>query len=86
MRDASFPARCIKQETGLITIAVGMITEPKQAEAVVQEGRADLVALARGMLYNPRWPWHAAADLGVQISIPPQYWRSTSANLFKPES
>ncbi len=77
-------ARRIKQETGLPTIAVGLITEPKQAEGIIAEGSADLVALARGMLYNPRWPWHAAAELGAQVTAPPQYWRSTAANLFKP--
>lgn len=77
-------ARRIKQETGLTTIAVGMITESKQAEAIVNEGSADLVALARGMLYDPRWPWHAAAELGAQVSAPPQYWRSASSGLFKP--
>ncbi len=78
-------ARRIRQETGLTTIAVGMITEARQAEAIVTEGSADLVALARGMLYDPRWPWHAAAELGAQISAPPQYWRSAPASLFKPE-
>ncbi len=77
-------ARRIKQETGLTTIAVGLITEAKQAEAILAEGSADLVALARGMLYDPRWPWHAAAELGAQVSVPPQYWRSSTANLFKP--
>ena len=46
------------------------------AEAIVAEGRADAVALARAMLYDPRWPWHAAARLGAQVSAPPQYWRS----------
>lgn len=74
-------ARRIKQETGLTTIAVGLITEAKQAEAVIAEGSADLVALARGILYNPRWPWHAASELGSQVSVPPQYWRSTAATL-----
>jgi 2,4-dienoyl-CoA reductase-like NADH-dependent reductase (Old Yellow Enzyme family) len=78
-------ARRIRQETGLTTIAVGLITEPRQAEAIVVEGSADMVALARGMLYDPRWPWRAAAELGAQVSAPPQYWRSTAANLFKPE-
>jgi 2,4-dienoyl-CoA reductase-like NADH-dependent reductase (Old Yellow Enzyme family) len=78
-------ARRIKQETGLTTIAVGLITEPKQAEAIVSEGSADLVALARGMLYDPRWPWHAAAELGAQISAPLQYQRSAPASLFKAE-
>lgn len=79
-------ARRIKQETGLTTIAVGLITEAKQADAIVNEGSADLVALARGMLYDPRWPWHAAAELDAQVSAPPQYWRSSSVSLFKPES
>ncbi|HEY5993831.1 MAG TPA: NADH:flavin oxidoreductase/NADH oxidase [Gallionellaceae bacterium] len=79
-------ARRIRQETGLTTIAVGLITEPKQAESILAEGSADLVALARGMLYDPRWPWHAAAELGAQVAAPPQYWRSASANLFKPEA
>ena len=79
-------ARRIRQETGMTTIAVGLITEARQAEAIVNEGSADLVALARGMLYDPRWPWHAAAELGAQISAPPQYWRSAPASLFKPEA
>ncbi len=78
-------AQRIRQETGLTTIAVGLITEPRQAENILTEGNADLVALARGILYNPRWPWHAAAELGAQVSAPLQYWRSTSANLFKTE-
>jgi 2,4-dienoyl-CoA reductase-like NADH-dependent reductase (Old Yellow Enzyme family) len=69
-------AERIRKETGLTTIAVGLITEPEQAEAIVAEGRADLVALARGMLYDPRWPWHAAAKLGATVEAPPQYWRS----------
>ena len=47
-------------------MAVGLITEPQQAEAIVAEGDADLVALARAMLWDPRWPWHAAAALGAQ--------------------
>ena len=66
----------LKQATGLPTIAVGLITEPAQAEAVLAEGRADAVALARGLLYNPRWPWHAAAALGASVDAPHQYWRS----------
>lgn len=70
-----FLAERIKRETGLPTIAVGLITEAKQAQAIIGEGRADMVALARGMLYDPRWPWHAAAELGATASAPPQYWR-----------
>ena len=56
-------------------IAVGMITEPHQAEAVLADGKADAVALARAMLFDPRWPWHAAAALGAQVSAAPQYMR-----------
>jgi 2,4-dienoyl-CoA reductase-like NADH-dependent reductase (Old Yellow Enzyme family) len=70
----SFAER-IKRETGLPTIAVGLITEPEQAEAIIADGRADLVAVGRGILYDPRWPWHAAAKLGAQVSAPPQLWR-----------
>jgi len=69
-------AHAIKQATGLPTIAVGLITEPKQAEEIVASGKADMVALARGMLYDPRWGWHAAAELGGHVDAPPQYWRS----------
>jgi 2,4-dienoyl-CoA reductase-like NADH-dependent reductase (Old Yellow Enzyme family) len=69
-------AQQIKQAVGLPTIAVGLITEPEQAEAIVASGQADAVALARAMLYDPRWPWHAAAKLGARVSAPPQYWRS----------
>lgn len=68
-------AEAIKRETGLPTIAVGLITEPEQAEAIVATGQADVVALARGILYDPRWPWHAAARLGAKIKAPQQYWR-----------
>ena len=68
-------AERIRRETGLNTIAVGMITGPEQAEAIIAAGKADMVALARGMLYDPRWPWHAAATLGAQVEGPPQYWR-----------
>jgi 2,4-dienoyl-CoA reductase-like NADH-dependent reductase (Old Yellow Enzyme family) len=69
-------ARAIKQATGVNTIAVGLITEAQQAEQIIARGDADLVALARGMLYDPRWPWHAAAQLGASVEAPPQYWRS----------
>jgi NADPH2 dehydrogenase len=69
-------AQVIKAATGVNTIAVGLITEAQQAEAIVAAGQADMVALARGMLYDPRWGWHAAAELGGQVTAPPQYWRS----------
>ncbi|MGE5319235.1 MAG: NADH:flavin oxidoreductase/NADH oxidase [Hyphomicrobiaceae bacterium] len=80
-----FAAR-IRRETGLPTIAVGMITEPEQAETIVSSGQADMVALARAMLYDPRWPWHAAAAMGAQVDAPKQYWHSQPRalkNLFK---
>lgn len=70
-----FAAR-IKAETGLPTFAVGLITEAQQAEAILQNGEADAIALARAMLYDPHWPWHAAAALGEQVTAPKQYWRS----------
>ena len=57
-------------------IAVGLITEPAQAEAIIASGQADLVALARAMLFEPHWPWRAAAELGAEVEAPPQYWRS----------
>ncbi|MBR1236828.1 NADH:flavin oxidoreductase/NADH oxidase [Bradyrhizobium sp. AUGA SZCCT0182] len=69
-------AQAIRQATGLTTIAVGLITEAGQAEEIVASGKADMVALARGMLYDPRWGWHAAAELGGEVFAPPQYWRS----------
>ena len=69
-------ARVIKEKTGLPTMAVGLITEAAQAEAVLQRGDADFVALARAFLYNPRWGWHAAAALQGQVQASPQYWRS----------
>jgi 2,4-dienoyl-CoA reductase-like NADH-dependent reductase (Old Yellow Enzyme family) len=69
-------AAAIRQAVGVPVIAVGLITEPEQAEAIVADGQADAVALARAMLYDPRWPWHAAAALGAQVAAPKQYWRS----------
>jgi 2,4-dienoyl-CoA reductase-like NADH-dependent reductase (Old Yellow Enzyme family) len=69
-------AEAIRRETGMPTIAVGMITEPKHADEIVARGQADMVALARGILYDPRWPWHAAAELGAEVRAPKQYWRS----------
>ena len=70
-------AEAIRKATGLKTIAVGLIDDPQQAETIVAGGQSDFVALARGMLYDPRWPWHAAAQLGATIAAPPSYWRAT---------
>lgn len=74
-------AQRIKAGTGLPTIAVGLVTEPEHAEAIVAGGQADAVALARAMLYDPRWPWHAAARLGARVKAPHQYWRSQPREL-----
>jgi 2,4-dienoyl-CoA reductase-like NADH-dependent reductase (Old Yellow Enzyme family) len=74
-------AQAIKAATGVNTIAVGLITEPRQGEEIIASGKADLVALARAMLYDPRWPWHAAAQLGATVEAPPQYWRSQPGDL-----
>ena len=69
-------AQAVRAATGLPTLAVGLITEARQAESIVADGQADLVALARTLLWNPHWPWHAAAELGAQVKVPPPYWRS----------
>ena len=66
----------IKDGANIQTIAVGLITEPREAEEILQKGDADMIALARAALYDPRWPWHAAAELGAKIKPPPQYLRS----------
>ena len=69
-------ARAIRTATPVPTMAVGLITDATQADAVIRAGDADLVALARAMLWDPRWPWHAAAVLGAQVEAPKPYWRS----------
>ena len=69
-------ARAVKSAVSIPVVAVGMITGFEQAEAIVATGDADLVALARGVLFDPRWPWHAAAHLGGRVSAPEQYLRS----------
>jgi len=77
----------IKEATGLPTIAVGLITEALQAESILRAGLADMVAIGRGMLYDPRWGWRAAAALGAQVTAPPMYWRAAPhgvKNLFAP--
>jgi 2,4-dienoyl-CoA reductase-like NADH-dependent reductase (Old Yellow Enzyme family) len=69
-------AREVKRAVDMPVVAVGLITEFEQAEAIVGTGDADVVALARGILYDPRWPWHAAAHLRASVKAPPQYLRS----------
>ena len=68
-------AREIRQACGMITTAVGLITEAQQAEDILQEGSADLIALARAFLYQPRWGWQAAAALQGEVAANPVYWR-----------
>jgi NADPH2 dehydrogenase len=69
-------AEQVKREAGIATRTVGLIATPKQAEAIVAEGKADMVALARAMLDNPHWGWHAAQALGAEVVRPPQYQRA----------
>jgi 2,4-dienoyl-CoA reductase-like NADH-dependent reductase (Old Yellow Enzyme family) len=74
-------ARAVKSAVRMPVIAVGLITGFEQAEAIVATGDADLIALARTILYDPRWPWHAAAELGGQVRVPKQYLRSEPRRL-----
>jgi 2,4-dienoyl-CoA reductase-like NADH-dependent reductase (Old Yellow Enzyme family) len=69
-------AEAIRARAGVMTGAVGLITEPRQAEAIVAEKKADLVLLARELLRNPYWPLHAAQVLGVDVAWPNQYLRA----------
>ena len=66
-------------------MAVGMITEPQQAEEIIADGHADFVMLARGVMHNPRWAWHAAIELGDEAEYPAQYVRC-SPKLWRPAS
>ena len=68
-------AERIKREAGVATRVVGLIVTPALAEQVVAEGKADMVAMARAILDDPRWGWHAARELGVDIPRAPQYQR-----------
>ena len=69
-------ARAVKQAVDIPVVAVGLITDFAQAEAIIATGDADMIALARTILYDPHWPWHAAAELGAQVAAPNQYLRS----------
>ena len=80
-------ARAVKAAVGIPVVAVGLITEFEQAESILVTGDADLIALARAMLYDPRWPWHAAAHFGASVTAPNQYLRSQPSryrDLFAP--
>ena len=69
-------AREVKRATSMAVVAVGLITDATQAEGIIATGDADLIGLARAILYDPRWPWHAAAELGARVKAPAQYLRS----------
>jgi 2,4-dienoyl-CoA reductase-like NADH-dependent reductase (Old Yellow Enzyme family) len=69
-------AEQIRRESGIATMAVGMITDAQQAETLLEAGQADLVALARELLRDPRWPQRAAHELGSRIEVPEQYARA----------
>ncbi len=70
-------AEQIKRTVNIPIMTVGLITEAKHAESIIANQQADMVALARAFLYNPRWVWHAAAELGATVDAPKQYWRSS---------
>jgi 2,4-dienoyl-CoA reductase-like NADH-dependent reductase (Old Yellow Enzyme family) len=72
-------AERIRRDAGILTGAVGMITEAQQADDIIRRGQADIILLAREMLRDPYWPLHAAAQLGKQISWPAQYLRAAPA-------
>ncbi|MEL0107816.1 MAG: NADH:flavin oxidoreductase/NADH oxidase [Rhodospirillaceae bacterium] len=76
-------AEVVKKKSGITTATVGMIVDAHQAEEAVASGKVDMVALARGILFNPRWPFHAAVALGADIPYPVQYERG-GAKLWKP--
>lgn len=68
-------ARAVRAATGMTTLGVGLITDAAEADQLVRNGDVDMVSLARAILWDPRWPWHAAARLGAQVTAAPQYWR-----------
>jgi 2,4-dienoyl-CoA reductase-like NADH-dependent reductase (Old Yellow Enzyme family) len=74
-------ARAVKAAVDIPVITVGLITAVEQAEAILATGDADMIALARTILYDPRWPWHAAATLGAKVRAPNQYLRSEPSRL-----
>ena len=63
----------IRKEVGITTMSVGLIGSPEQAEEIVASGKADFVVIGRDALYNPRWAWHAAEELGAAADYAPKY-------------
>lgn len=68
-------ADAVRREVRIPVITVGLISQPQQAEDILQSGQADMVALARAFIADPRWPWRAAAELGATLAGHPQYYR-----------
>jgi 2,4-dienoyl-CoA reductase-like NADH-dependent reductase (Old Yellow Enzyme family) len=66
----------VRREAAICTGAVGLITQPRQADAIVREGRADVVLVARQSLRDPYWPLRAARELGYEVEVPIQYQRA----------
>ncbi|MDJ0937297.1 MAG: NADH:flavin oxidoreductase/NADH oxidase [Kiloniellales bacterium] len=72
-------AAAVRRAVSIPVMAVGMINRARQAEAIIAEGQADFVMLARGMMYDPRWAWHAAQELGAETAYAEQYVRCMPA-------
>lgn len=73
-------AQAVKAGSGITTVAVGMILDGWQAETILADGRADMVAVGRGFLDDPRWAYHAAAQLDYRLPYPPQYSKAAPAS------
>ena len=69
--NAPFAAR-VKEEVGIATISVGLIVDAKHAEKILADGQADMIAIGRGAMWDPRWAWHAALELGTEANYPPR--------------
>jgi len=66
----------VKKETGIITMSVGLIMDPRMAEDIVASGKADLICIGRAALWDPRWAWHAAEELGAEAPYAPKMMAS----------
>jgi 2,4-dienoyl-CoA reductase-like NADH-dependent reductase (Old Yellow Enzyme family) len=62
----------VRKETGVKTMSVGLITEPRAAEEIIASGKADFICIGRGAMYDPRWAWHAAEELGAETAYAPK--------------
>ena len=62
----------VRKATGIKTMSVGLIANARQAEDIIASGKADFVVLGRGIMYDPRWAWHAAEELGAETAYAPK--------------